>query len=208
MNNFEGTVEDIQTRATLIETYDGRRVVIPNANLFTDSVTVNTAFAARRLEYDVGIGYSDDIGRAKALILEAITSVDAVLQKPPPEALVTKLADSSVHIRARWWISPPRRANALDMQDQVLAAIKHTLVANGIDMPFPTQQILFHDQTEATDGDRRRQREGWPMGQDEVPAPRGLATVLGRFVEAQTSTPTDSSVKEKMGSMTAEHETP
>jgi hypothetical protein len=48
------------------------------------------------------------------------------------------------------------------MQDQVLAAIKNTLVANGIDLAFPTQQILFHDQTEETDGDRTRQREGWP----------------------------------------------
>ena len=197
VNNFEGTVEDVQTRATLIKTYDGRRVVIPNANLFTDSVIVNTAFAARRLEYDIGIGYGDDIDRAKALILEAITSIDSVLKEPPPEVLVTKLADSSVHIRARWWITPPRRANALDMQDQVLAAIKRILLANGIDIPFPTQQILFHDQTEETDGDRRRQREGWPAGQDQAPAPRGLALVLGRLVAAQASRATDASIQNR-----------
>jgi small conductance mechanosensitive channel len=73
-----------------IKTYDGRRVVIPNAALFTDSVTVNTAFNARRLECDVGIGYGDDIDRAKALILEAVTNVAGVLQEPPPEALVTR----------------------------------------------------------------------------------------------------------------------
>jgi small-conductance mechanosensitive channel len=197
VNNYEGTVEDIQTRATLITTYDGRRVVIPNATLFTESVTVNTAFAVRRLEYDIGIGYSDDIDRAKALILDAIRGVEGVLQQPPPEALVTQLADSSVHIRARWWITPPRRANALDMQDQVLAAIKHTLLANGIDIPFPTQQILFHDQTEETDGDRRRQREGWPAGQDQAPASRGLAVVLGKLVEAQTANATEPSAQQR-----------
>ena len=43
---------------------------------------------------------------------------------------------------------------------------------NGIDLPYPTRQILFHDQTETTDGDRRRQREGWPAGNGEVPGPR------------------------------------
>lgn len=65
----EGTVEDIQTRATFIRTYDGRRVVIPNADLFTDTVVVNTAFQHRRLEYDVGIGYGDDVDRARGAIL-------------------------------------------------------------------------------------------------------------------------------------------
>ncbi len=42
LDNYEGSVEEIQARATIIETYDGRRVVIPNADLFTHSVTVNT----------------------------------------------------------------------------------------------------------------------------------------------------------------------
>ena len=193
VSNFEGTVEDIQTRATLIKTYDGRRVVIPNADLFTDSVTVNTAFDVRRLEYDIGIGYGDDIEQAKALIVEAIRGVETVLHDPPPEALVVKLADSSVHIRARWWITPPRRANALDLQDQVLAAIKHTLVANGIDLPFPTQQILFHDQTEETDGNRAHQREGWPAGKSKVPASHSLASALGRLAEVQASRAADAS---------------
>jgi small conductance mechanosensitive channel len=73
-SDYEGTVEDIQTRATFIRTYDGRRVVIPNADLFTDTVVVNTAFEHRRLEYDVGIGYSDDVDRARGVILEAVRS--------------------------------------------------------------------------------------------------------------------------------------
>ncbi|MEP0859117.1 mechanosensitive ion channel family protein, partial [Trichocoleus sp. DQ-U1] len=105
--DFEGTVENIQTRATTIRTYDGRRIVIPNSELFTNSVTVNTAFENRRLQYDVGIGYGDDIDRAKQLILEAIASVDGVLEDPAPDALVVDLADSTVNIRARWWVQPP-----------------------------------------------------------------------------------------------------
>ena len=181
--DFEGTVENIQTRATTIRTYDGRRIVIPNAELFTNSVMVNTAFESRRLQYDVGIGYGDDIDQAKELILEAIASVDGVLREPSPDVLVMELAGSSVNIRARWWIKPPRRADALDMQDKVLAAIKKKLVANGIDLPFPTQQILFHDQTEETDGDRSRQREGWPAGNKDVPKPRSIGGSLRKLAE-------------------------
>jgi len=184
--DFEGTVENIETRATTIRTYDGRRIVIPNSELFTNSVTVNTAFEERRMEYDVGIGYGDDIARAKQLILEAIRETEGVLSHPAPDVLLVGLAESTVNIRARWWVQPPRRADVLDLQDGVLMAIKTKLTANGIDLPFPTQQILFHDQTEETDGDRSRQREGWPAGRGDVPQPRSISGSLRRLVEMRS----------------------
>jgi small-conductance mechanosensitive channel len=166
---FEGTVEEIQTRATLMRTYDGRRVVIPNSTLFTNPVTVNTAFQKRRLEYDVGIGYGDDIVMARQVMLDALREVEGVLADPAPEALVVDFAESSVNLRLRWWIHPPRQADVFVVRDAVLERIKVALGRHGIDLPFPTQQVLWHDQTEATDGDRRLQREGWPAG-DRPPA--------------------------------------
>lgn len=72
VKDFEGTVEDIQTRATFLKTYDGRRIVIPNASLFIDSVIVNTAFPLRRTEAIIGIGFGDDTIRAEEIILGAI----------------------------------------------------------------------------------------------------------------------------------------
>ncbi len=169
---FEGTVENIEARATMIRTYDGRRVVVPNGELFTNAVTVNTAYPKRRVDYTVGIGYGDDVERAKALMLEAMREVDGVLADPPPQALLVDLAESTVNIAIRWWIEPPQRSSALDSRDLVLTAVKRKLTENGIDLPFPTQVLLYHDQTEETDGDRRRQREGWPAGRSEVPRPR------------------------------------
>jgi small conductance mechanosensitive channel len=183
VGSFEGTVEDVQTRATTIRTYDGRRVVIPNASLFTESVTVNTAFDKRRSEYSVGIGYGDDIGQAMKLMLEAINGVEGVCAEPSPDVLVAELGDFSVNIRARWW-TDSRRANSLAVQSKVITAIKRQLLENGIDLPFPTQQILFHDQTEETDGDRSRQREGWPAGKGPVPKPRPVAASIGRLSES------------------------
>ena len=180
---FEGTVENIQTRATTIRTYDGRRIVIPNSELFTNSVTVNTAFEHRRLQYDVGIGYGDDIDEVRRLILEAMYQTNGVLEMPAPDAIVVQLAGSTVNIRARWWVDPPRRADVLDLQDRVLTNIKNKLTANGIDLPFPTQQILFHDQTEATDGDRTQQREGWPAGKGKVPQSRSISRSLKQLAE-------------------------
>ena len=180
VNEFEGTVENVETRATTIKTYDGRRVVIPNANLFTESVIVNTAFPVRRTEYRVGIGYGDDIAEAMRLMLEVIRRVDGVLEDPAPDVLVAELGDFSVNIRARWW-SDSVRSNVLRIQSDVVTGIKETLLAHGIDLPFPTQQVLFHDQTEESDGDRTRQREGWPAGQGAAPETRGIAGALDRL---------------------------
>jgi small conductance mechanosensitive channel len=178
VGDYEGTVEDIQTRATLIRTYDGRRVVIPNADLFTRSVVVNTAFPTRRTQYDVGIGYGDDIPRARQVILDAVASVDAVLKTPALDAFVVELAPSSVVIRARWW-TDSRRGEVVDLGARVVEAIKLALDEAGIDMPYPTQQVLFHDQTEETDGDRAHQREGWPVTPgEEPPAPRRIVDAL------------------------------
>ncbi len=185
VKGYEGTVENINTRATTITTYDKRRVVLPNTDLFTNPVTVNTAFDKRRVESEIGIGYGDDIEQARTLILETLRGLDHVLTDPPPDVIVSKLADASVALRVRWWITPSRRRDAMDTRDQVLAAIKATLNAHGIDLPFPTQQILFHDQTEETDGDRARQREGWPAGRGTVPEPRSIAAVIQRTQTTQ-----------------------
>ena len=183
---FEGTVENIQTRATTIRTYDGTRIVIPNAELFTNSVKVNTAFEKRRLQYDIGIGYGDDIAEAKRIILEVLNENPEALSDPGPEALVVDLADSTINIRARWWVQPPRRAEILDSQDEVLTQLCNRLLAGGIDLPFPTQQILFHDQTEETDGDRSRQREGWPANKGDNPKQRRISDSLQQLARSRS----------------------
>lgn len=171
VSSYEGQVENIETRATFLKMYDGRRVVIPNSTLFTDSVTVNTAFDLRRQEYDIGIGYGDDIRQAQDLILKILHANDSVLKEPAPDALVVDLAASTVNIRARWWVAP-RQSDVLRSRSDVLTSIKEAFGEAGIDLPLPTSQVLFHDQTEETDGDRTQQREGWPARKSGNPHSR------------------------------------
>lgn len=174
--DFEGTVESIETRATIIKTYDGRRVVIPNSQIYTNPVVVNTAYDARRSQYDIGIGYGDDLRHAAEVILKTLQNIEGVLQDPAPEVLVVELAGSSVNLRARWWTKADQ-ATVIHTADKVIGRIKEALDDSHVDMPYPTQVVLFHDQTEETDGDRTRQREGWPTGEDP-PEPKKIATTL------------------------------
>ncbi|HZS08759.1 MAG TPA: mechanosensitive ion channel domain-containing protein [Blastocatellia bacterium] len=123
VRDFEGTVEDIQTRATLIRTYDGRRVVIPNSDLFTESVTVNTAFPQRRSEYELIISNREEIDRARNRILEAIRGVDGVLGDPPPDVIVTSLKSDTTRVHVRWWTEAPR-TKVVATRDRVITAIR------------------------------------------------------------------------------------
>lgn len=164
----EGTVEKIETRATLIRTYDGRRVVIPNSEIYTDSVIVNTAFEERRSEYDIGVGCNDDWDKAREIMEKACANVEGVSSDPAPETIPVELGDFANVVRLRWWTKSDR-ASQIHIFGDVLQSVYKSLDKEGIDMPYPTQVHLFHDQTEETDGDRKTQREGWPAGQGDVP---------------------------------------
>ena len=80
---FEGTVESVETRATIIRTYDGRQVVIPNSDIYTGGGVINTAHDSRRSEYDVGIGYGDDVGHAARVAVDAVKARRASCRTRP-----------------------------------------------------------------------------------------------------------------------------
>jgi len=142
---YEGTVEDIQIRATMMRTYDNRRVVIPNGELFTDSVTVNTAFEYRRSQYDVGIGYGDNIEAAQELCLQVMSEIDGVLDNPAPDTFMIEMGDSAVVFRVRWW-TDPRIGNVLKVQDKVLRTIKNRLTEEGFDIPYPIRTVYLNNE--------------------------------------------------------------
>lgn len=174
VGDFQGTVDHIETRATIIKTYDGQKAVIPNSDIYTDAVLVKTAYDKRRTQYDVGIGYGDDISEACELIKEAVSNIEGIEASPAPEAFPWDLAASWVTIRVRWW-TDTRRGDVVKNKAAVIQQIKKVLDEAGIDMPYETQIQLFHDQTEERDGTPGEQREGWPAEKDREIRSRRIA---------------------------------
>lgn len=130
---FEGTVEEIQTRATLIRTYDQRRVVVPNADLFTKSVTVNTAFRTRRIRYDLALKADTDLDKARRIATEVLTNgnLQGVEKDPKAAVLLLTLGGQSITLRLVWW-SPSEHGEYLLVQDRVLRAIRDAFASAGI----------------------------------------------------------------------------
>ena len=139
--NFEGTVEDIQIRATTIRTYDGRKVVIPNSQLYTSPMTVNTAYSQRRLEFDVGIGYENNIIDAQQVILSVLKAAPTVSKLAEPSVIATALADSSVVLRVRWFIDDGTQTNRVASINEVIILVKEALEEANISIPFPVTTL-------------------------------------------------------------------
>lgn len=144
-SEFEGTVEDIKVRATTIRTYDGRQVVIPNSQLYTSALTVNTAYKRRRLELTVGIGYEDDIRKAKEVILQALEKAETVSKLAEPSVVATEFGASSIDLKVRWFINDGTQANKVASIHEVIVEIKDQLDAAGVNIPFPIRTLDFSD---------------------------------------------------------------
>lgn len=148
VNGMEGTVEDIQVRATYLRSYDGRRLVIPNATVYTSPITVNTAYTQRRCEFVVGIGYEDDIAKAKQIIIEILNNDQLVLSQPSFTVIITALADFSVNLTIRWWINTQETNIPTSISD-IQEKVKLEFTKHGINIPYPIQELKMTNNTDA-----------------------------------------------------------
>jgi len=158
--DYEGTVEDIKIRATTIRTYDGRQVVIPNSDLYTSALTVNTAYKQRRLQVAVGIGYEDDIEAAKAEIIKALDKIESVSKKATPSVIATGFGGSSIDLMVRWFIEDGTQANKVASIHQVIVGIKNSLDAAGVNIPFPIRTIDLSDPSVSAIVNKMNEQQG------------------------------------------------
>ena len=141
--NIEGVagfVEDVNILSTIIRTYDGLYVRMPNEKVFTSNITNYVAHAARRFEYVIGIRYSDDAEKAIEIIKRLIDEHPFALKNPEPAVFVDNLGDNSVNIVVKIW-APSTEWYGVKME--LLWKIKTELEQNGIEIPFPQCVVWF-----------------------------------------------------------------
>jgi len=141
----EGTVKDIKVRATDIKTYDGRKVIIPNSQLYNGVVINNTAYDERRFEVIVGVGYDEDISTAVELARESLEESEMVETEPEPQVLVNELGGSSVNLKLRGW-TKPSKANMVQAASEVTQGVKEKYDKEGIDIPYPIRTIYMNNE--------------------------------------------------------------
>ncbi len=146
-----GVVEEINFRTVVLRNYDGEKVVLPSAMVNNDAIVNHTDRPVKRTVLPVGVAYGTDLPTAQRVTLEAVASVDGVLETPAPQAWVTTFGDSSIDFDVRYWHASDI-LTTFRTRSGVAMAIKAAYDEAGIEIPFPQRVVTMVPDLE-DDGD-------------------------------------------------------
>ena len=133
-----GTVEKIEIFTTQLQTPDNKTVIIPNASLTAGNIVNWSTKPTRRVDLVVGIGYGDDIDKAKEIMADVLSKDTRVLSDPRPTIGLVELGDSSVNFVVRPWVNS---ADYWNVYFELTETIKKRFDIEGISIPFPQRDI-------------------------------------------------------------------
>lgn len=138
---YLGKVSEIQILNTILKTPDNKTIIIPNGGLATGSMINYSTEAQRRVDWTVGIGYGDDIEKARSILQRLCDADSRILKDPEAFMKVSALADSSVNFALRAWV---KAEDYWDVFFDMNEAIYKTFNAEGINIPFPQMDVHVH----------------------------------------------------------------
>lgn len=138
-----GTIKEIQIFNTILATPDNKRIIIPNGGLSNSSITNYSAEDKRRVDMVFGIGYDDDIKKAKDILIKLVEQDQRVLKEPAYRVDVASLGDSSVNFNVRPWVAT---ADYWDLYWDFQEKVKLTFDKEGISIPFPQRDVHIYNE--------------------------------------------------------------
>jgi small-conductance mechanosensitive channel len=151
---FIGVVQETNGRTTLIASPTGEIVAIPNISMIRVPITNLSAEGARRTEVDVGVAYGTDLDAAIAVVTEAISGLDRVLDEPAPTIGVFSYEESAIRIQVWCWHLPSMLDEFL-ARDQIIRSIDKALHEAGIVIAFPQRDVWLRDSNIEQHGNER-----------------------------------------------------
>ncbi len=138
----EGMVSEVRVFQTTLRAFDGRVIILPNSEITTAPIINYSTLPNRRMEILVGVGYDDDLKKAKGILLDIAKAEPKVLDDPAPFVQVTNLGESSVDLKL---FAYARNGDFGDAQSNVVEAVRNELIGNGIDIPYPQRDLhVYH----------------------------------------------------------------
>jgi small conductance mechanosensitive channel len=147
--NQIGKVDEIDLFTTHIDTFDNRRIIVPNKEIFGSVIENLTFHTQRRVDIDVGVGYDADIDQARAVLLQAVGEVPDVLSDPEPAVILSELGGSSVNWSIRVWVNA---SDFLTVKQALIRAVKLELDRANIDIPYPYMNINLRQSVDQNSG--------------------------------------------------------
>ncbi|MGB3917736.1 MAG: mechanosensitive ion channel family protein [Thiothrix litoralis] len=147
IDNFEGNVASLNSRATVLISPDGNHIRIPNATVFKAIITNFTRNPERRFQFDVGVDTDQNLLTAQTLAMETLQAMPGVMPEPKPAALIEALGDSNVQLRIFGWVDQ-RQNNFGKVRSEAIRGVKQAFDQAGIVMPEPIYNLRINQQSE------------------------------------------------------------
>lgn len=135
---ISGVVENINIFSSVFRTPDNREVIVPNGAIYGGTITNYSARDTRRIDMVFGIGYGDDIRKAKDVIQSILDNDVRILKEPAPLIAVGELADSSVNFNVRPWV---KSGDYWDVKFALTERVKLAFDVQGISIPYPQMDV-------------------------------------------------------------------
>ncbi|MEJ5224181.1 MAG: mechanosensitive ion channel [Anaerolineales bacterium] len=146
VSGFDGTVIDINLRATELRTFDGLCVIIPNSDTLNHAVTNYTRSVNRRIQVVVSVDYDTDLNKARDAVIEAIQEVPGLLKEPAPMVVFDTFAEYSINLTAYYWVDTTQ-IGLFAARDAGVKFIKRAFDRHGINIPYPVRTMLTTEKT-------------------------------------------------------------
>lgn len=139
---YMGTVKEIQIFTTVMLTPDNKTIIIPNSPIATGSITNFSSQEKRRVDLKFGIGYGDDIDKARGIIRSLIDADERIDKDPEPFVRVSELGDSSVNFAVRVWAAT---SDYWGIYFDLTENVKKSFDREGISIPFPQTDVHLYN---------------------------------------------------------------
>jgi small-conductance mechanosensitive channel len=143
VGDLMGIVDRTNLRVTVIQTYQGQEVYVPNKDVLSNAITNYSILGERRIDLAVGVSYGDDLHKVHDLVLETIQNLEGVIRKDDMIFTYKEFGDSSINFEIKFWIKFPDNPSYLEMRSKAIMAIKDAFDKEDITIPFPIRTLDF-----------------------------------------------------------------
>jgi len=143
IKDYMGKVKEVNLRDTVVETFQGKTVIIPNKEVFQNPIENYTILQKRRFDLSVGVSYGDDLEKVKQITLDAVSDIEELSKEDAINVFFVEFGDSSVNLSVRMWVNTPEQSVYNKVGSEAIVKIKKAYDANDIMIPFPIRTLDF-----------------------------------------------------------------
>jgi small-conductance mechanosensitive channel len=143
IKDYMGKVEEVNLRDTIIRTFQGQMVIIPNKEVFQNPIENFSLLGKRRIDLNIGVSYGDDLEKVKQITLEAVRGIEGLSNEDETTLFYNEFGDSSINFLLRLWIKSPEQPIYLNVGSEAIMRIKKAYDENDITIPFPIRTLDF-----------------------------------------------------------------